>query len=93
VVKQDRTVESRPVTTGARVDQDLVIESGLQPGETVVTGVVNPTQSSTATGGGFGGGGFGGGGFGGGRFGGGGGGGGRGGGAGGAGGGGGGAGR
>ncbi len=37
VVKPDRTVDSRPVTTGARVDQDLVIESGLEPGETVVT--------------------------------------------------------
>lgn len=37
VVKQDRTVESRPVTPGARVDQDMVIESGLEPGETVVT--------------------------------------------------------
>jgi len=37
VVKEDRTVESRPVTTGARVDQDMVIESGLEAGETVVT--------------------------------------------------------
>ncbi len=37
VVKQDRTVESRPVTTGARVDQDMVVDSGLEPGETVVT--------------------------------------------------------
>ncbi len=37
VVKDDHTVESRPVVTGARVDQDLVIEKGLQPGETVVT--------------------------------------------------------
>src|SRR3982751_132605 len=37
VVKPDRTVDSRPVTTGARVDQDLVVESGLEPGETVVT--------------------------------------------------------
>ncbi len=37
VVKEDRTVESRPVVTGARVDQDLVIEKGLQSGETVVT--------------------------------------------------------
>jgi multidrug efflux system membrane fusion protein len=37
VVKQDRTVESRPVTTGARVDQDVVVEQGLTPGETVVT--------------------------------------------------------
>jgi multidrug efflux system membrane fusion protein len=37
VVKQDRTVESRPVTTGARVDQDMVVQTGLEPGETVVT--------------------------------------------------------
>jgi multidrug efflux system membrane fusion protein len=37
VVKPDRTVDSRPVTTGARVEQELVIESGLEPGETVVT--------------------------------------------------------
>jgi len=36
-VKEDRTVESRPVVTGARIDQDLVIEKGLQAGETVVT--------------------------------------------------------
>ena len=37
VVKPDRSVEFRPVVTGARVDQDLVIEKGVQPGETVVT--------------------------------------------------------
>ena len=37
VVRPDRTVESRPVVTGARVDQELVIEKGLQAGETVVT--------------------------------------------------------
>jgi multidrug efflux system membrane fusion protein len=37
VVKEDRTVDSRTVTTGARVDQDMVVESGLEPGETVVT--------------------------------------------------------
>jgi membrane fusion protein, multidrug efflux system len=37
VVKEDRTVETRPVTLGARVDEDMVIESGLEPGETVVT--------------------------------------------------------
>jgi multidrug efflux system membrane fusion protein len=37
VVKPDRTVESRPVTTGARVDRDMVVEQGLEPGETVVT--------------------------------------------------------
>lgn len=37
VVKQDRTVEMRPVVTGARVEQELVIDRGLEPGETVVT--------------------------------------------------------
>ena len=37
VVKADRTVESRPVKTGARVDQDLVVKQGLEFGETVVT--------------------------------------------------------
>jgi multidrug efflux system membrane fusion protein len=37
VVKQDQTVESRPVTVGSRVDQELVVESGLKAGETVVT--------------------------------------------------------
>jgi multidrug efflux system membrane fusion protein len=37
VVKQDRTVEMRPVTTSTRVDQELVIDRGLEPGETVVT--------------------------------------------------------
>jgi membrane fusion protein, multidrug efflux system len=37
VVKPDRTVESRPITVGSRVDQDMVIESGIEAGETVVT--------------------------------------------------------
>jgi multidrug efflux system membrane fusion protein len=37
VVKPDRTVESRNVTAGARVGQDMVIEEGLEVGETVVT--------------------------------------------------------
>ena len=37
VVKADRKVEMRTVTTGARVDQDLVILSGVEEGETVVT--------------------------------------------------------
>jgi len=37
VVKPDRTAETRNVTTGARVGQDMVIASGLQRGETVVT--------------------------------------------------------
>jgi multidrug efflux system membrane fusion protein len=36
VVKPDQTVEARPVVTGTRVDQDLVIEKGLEAGETVV---------------------------------------------------------
>jgi multidrug efflux system membrane fusion protein len=36
VVKQDRTAEQRPVVTGARVDQDMVVNEGLEPGETVV---------------------------------------------------------
>jgi multidrug efflux system membrane fusion protein len=37
VVKDDRTVESRPVVTGVRADQDLVVDKGLEFGETVVT--------------------------------------------------------
>jgi len=37
VVKQDRTVEMRPVVTSTRVDQDLVVDSGLAPGEIIVT--------------------------------------------------------
>ena len=37
VVKSDRTVEARTVVTGTRVDQDLVILKGIEPGETVVT--------------------------------------------------------
>jgi len=37
VVKQDSTVEQRPITAGQHVDQDIVIEAGLKSGETVVT--------------------------------------------------------
>ncbi|PYQ70836.1 MAG: efflux RND transporter periplasmic adaptor subunit [Acidobacteria bacterium] len=37
VVKQDSTVEQRPVTTAQRADQDIVVEKGLKSGETVVT--------------------------------------------------------
>lgn len=37
VVKQDQSVEIRPVKTGPTVDGMTVITSGLQPGETVVT--------------------------------------------------------
>ena len=36
VVRDDQTAEMRPVTVGPRVDQDIVIEKGLGPGETVV---------------------------------------------------------
>lgn len=37
VVKNDMRVEMRPVVTSTRVDQELVVDRGLQPGETVVT--------------------------------------------------------
>jgi multidrug efflux system membrane fusion protein len=37
VVKEDRSVESRPVVLGPRSGTDLVIAKGLSPGETVVT--------------------------------------------------------
>jgi multidrug efflux system membrane fusion protein len=36
VVKQDQKVEARKVETGPRIDQNLVIESGLSLGDTVV---------------------------------------------------------
>ena len=37
VVKQDSTVELRPVTTSTRVKEELVVDKGVTPGETVVT--------------------------------------------------------
>jgi multidrug efflux system membrane fusion protein len=37
VVKGNRVVESRPVVTGMRVDDQIVIEKGLVPNETIVT--------------------------------------------------------
>jgi multidrug efflux system membrane fusion protein len=37
VVKQDSTVEQRPVVTGQRVEESVVVDKGLKPGETVVT--------------------------------------------------------
>jgi multidrug efflux system membrane fusion protein len=37
VVKDDSTVEQRAVTPGQRVADDVVVEKGLKPGETVVT--------------------------------------------------------
>jgi len=36
VVKEDRSVEARPVEVGARVGEDLIIDKGLEAGETVV---------------------------------------------------------
>ena len=37
VVKQDQTVEARNVTIGRSLDRKIVIEKGVEPGETVVT--------------------------------------------------------
>jgi membrane fusion protein, multidrug efflux system len=37
VVKPNRSVEVRYVTANMRVDQDMVVDKGLEPGETVVT--------------------------------------------------------
>ncbi len=37
VVKSDMTVEMRPVVAGIRVEQEVIVEKGLEPGETVVT--------------------------------------------------------
>jgi len=37
VVKEDRSVEMRPVKVGEAVNQQSIIESGVAPGETVVT--------------------------------------------------------
>jgi multidrug efflux system membrane fusion protein len=37
VVKDDLTVESRAIVTGARVEEEMVVSRGLEAGETVVT--------------------------------------------------------
>jgi multidrug efflux system membrane fusion protein len=37
VVKGDQTVETRLVTVGQTIDNDIVVQSGISPGETVVT--------------------------------------------------------
>lgn len=37
VVKSDMTVENRPVQLGIRTEREVVVESGVQAGETVVT--------------------------------------------------------
>ena len=37
VVKPDQTVETRLVTVGQTVDNRIVVETGISPGETVVT--------------------------------------------------------
>jgi membrane fusion protein, multidrug efflux system len=59
VVKQDSTVEQRPVVTAQRLDQELVVEKGLKPGETVVTEgqlrLESGSRVTTETGGGRGG--------------------------------------
>ena len=59
VVKPDSTVEQRPVVTAQRLDQELVVEKGLQPGETVVTEgqlrLESGSRVTTETGGGRGG--------------------------------------
>jgi multidrug efflux system membrane fusion protein len=36
VVKDDKTVEARPVVPGSRVGQDMVVNEGIETGETVV---------------------------------------------------------
>ena len=37
VVKADNTVDQQPVTTGQRIGDDVVVEKGLQSGQTIVT--------------------------------------------------------
>lgn len=37
VLKQDETVEQRPIQLGPRLEGEVVVESGLKPGELVVT--------------------------------------------------------
>src|SRR5207237_10266225 len=37
VVKQDSTVEQRPIAVGQRIGEDVVIDKGLTPGEIIVT--------------------------------------------------------
>jgi multidrug efflux system membrane fusion protein len=37
VVRSDKTVEARPVTVGHAVDEAVIVQSGLTPGEQVVT--------------------------------------------------------
>jgi len=37
VVKADSSVEQRPVTTGQHMNESIVVEKGLKPGETIVT--------------------------------------------------------
>ena len=37
VVKQDSTVEQRPITVAQRVGDDIVVDKGVSPGEVVVT--------------------------------------------------------
>lgn len=63
IVKPDLTVESRPVIVGREIDQEAIIEKGVQPGENVVTDgqirlspgakvQIKSSPSATASGGG-----------------------------------------
>jgi len=47
VIKNDRTAEMRMVEAGSAANGDLVIEKGINPGETVVTD--GQLQLSTGT--------------------------------------------
>lgn len=47
VIKNDLTVESRPIVVGRAIDGETVVEKGLQPGENVVTdGQLRLTQGA-----------------------------------------------
>ena len=48
VVKADQTVEVRPVTVGPVVGVDAAIDSGLSPGEVVVTDGVDKLHAGSA---------------------------------------------
>jgi RND family efflux transporter MFP subunit len=54
-VLEDGTPVSRPVEIGLSTDTSTEVIVGLHAGETVITGVVNPTATATVTASGFGG--------------------------------------
>ena len=50
VVRDNAAVEMRPVAVGQQVDQQAIIDRGVQPGETVVTdGQIRLTPKSKVT--------------------------------------------